>query len=268
MKLNEDFMDVKNPDAVGSMRVRIVLLPTATHEQCMENVLFNSLLNVPWVDQIEIQSGTALVCGNGPSLKSMIPEIKDAVMRGGIVFACNSAAKVLRNAGIEVEYQVLMDGQPSVVDELADAESHLIASVCDPSVFCNVEKPLLWHPFIPDIENYVPAGKLYADIGGSYTVGNSAVCLAKTLGFKVIDIYGMDSSYHGRERYADGQYNSNELMVEVELNDKKYTTSYDLKMQVNAFLVLADELERMGCVLRVRGNGLLPDAFAARAPCQ
>lgn len=259
MKLHEDHLSYRHEGANSDLIIPIDAKPSVEHDKTMENVRINSRLDIPWLNEIKAKIGTAIICGAGPSLKNHIQDIKQS---GGIVFAVNSAAQYLISKGVQVHYQVILDPLPEEIDELAEADEHLIASIADPAVFKAVKRPILWHPLIAGIEDEIPAGKLFCGIGGGITVTNSTLCIAYTMGFHRLKVYGVDSSYKDGHRYADqGKAPPGALAVDIELDGRKYATSYDLKLQVNLFMMLAALLDREGVEVEVFGEGLLPDLF-------
>lgn len=262
MKLDDTHFTYRHPGASMDLIVPIATGSTVPIEQQLENVRINSRRRLPWLDQIPVRLGHAAVCGAGPSLAETIGELSSLTT----VFACNSAAKLLNRRGRRPTYQVLLDALPESVEELADADTHLIASTCDPSVFDAARNPVLWHPCMDGILDCIPAGKFFALIGGGITVCNSAMCIAATLGYRDIEAHGMDSSYRSGERYSTGNSTQEGVLpVHVEHNGKTYETGYDLKLQVGVFMKLSHELRRAGCNIAVRGDGLLPDIFNSQA---
>lgn len=256
MRLTEKDYTHKNPGTTQDLVIPIDPDPTVPLDRAMENVRVNSRLDIPWVEEVPAHSGVAVICGSAPSLRRHYADIR------GTVFACSTAGHALAAQGIEIAYQVIMDPLESSVNDLVDAEGHLIASFAAPAVFEVATRPVLWHPIIKDIEDYIPADRPFIGIGGGITVLNSALGLAYTLGFREFHVYGADSSYEDGKRYADPSTPPNPTTpLWIEENGKQYLTSYDLRQQAVVFLNLAHQLKAAGCVVKVFGTGLLPDLF-------
>lgn len=261
MKISDDFLTIRNVAASSDLNIRIEPQATVDHAKCMENVEANCKLDIPWLDTLDFRGGTAIICGAGPSLKDTVAEVRAAQNNGGIVFACNSAAQFLMGHGILVNYQVVLEPSAEQLDEMVDAEQHLLASICDPSVFAACKNPILWHPLIHGIEGHIPAGKSFAGIGGGYTVTTCVLGIAEALGFEHFHLYGVDSSYRGGSRYMHGAVNERRLTLPVSHAGVEYYCDYDLKRQIPVFFMLFEALRAKGCTMDVHGSGLFPEVY-------
>lgn len=260
MKLTEKEYTHRNPGASQDLVIPIDPTATVPLERAMEYVRANSVLDIPWIEEVPAHAGVAVICGAGPSLKRSYSDIR----AGGEVFACSTAGRTLEANGIDITYQVIMDPLESSADDLVDADRHLIASFAHPSVFEVATRPMLWHPVIKGIEDFIP-DRPFVGIGGGITVLNSVLGLAYTLGFREFRCYGVDSSYEDGQRYADPSTPPNPTTpLWIEERGKQYLTSYDLRQQAVVFLQLAQQLKAAGCTVKVFGSGLLPDLFNAQ----
>lgn len=241
-------------------------------EKTKGNVLANHARNLPCV-QIEPENELrAVLVGGGPSLDPA--EIKWCQDNGGHVFALNGAAPFLNGHGIKPEFQFIIDPRPENVGLVGEAYNHIFASQCDPAVFDAVRFPYIVH--MMSAENLVPGPFIYS----SQTVGLTALCLAHTMGYRELHLYGYDSSYAeisaGSEAgfydtllvlthhaYPQEQTEQESRILEVFKEDEngvmqKFTTNYAMAKQAEVFPKIAEALCDAGTKIYVHGSGLLP----------
>ncbi len=266
MKLEENFFRHSNPGATSDLIIPIALLSCCDTEKTKSHVKENCEFDAPWLDEEPANDGIAIICGSAPSLKETIGELKALYDKGAVIFSCNTATAYLLEQGIKPQYQVILDPFDEVTDFMYDAGCHLLASTVHPSAFEKSKNPVLWHPMIGWLGDYIPEkGKNFTFIGGGVTVTNSAVCMSYTKGFREMHVFGMDSSYEGEKTHVNDlkAIDSDELYVTVENNGKTYTCAYYMKQQALIFRELHKQLTELGCKVSVYGYGLLPDMFKA-----
>jgi len=262
--LEDMFIRHRNVEASSDLIIPVVLTSPVSVDEMKDNVRVNSEMNVPWLDESTAHDGIALVCGAGPSLGDDIEEIRKMVNDGAKVFASNSAAQYLNKANIPVAYQAVLDPHPVVGKEIGEAENYLFASIIDPDLFTAYPNITLWHPSTAWIDEILPnKGKRFCFIGGGITVSNSSLCLAYTMGFREIHVFGMDSSFRLDAMHVAPlpHIGPGLVITEVESKGRIYRTSFDMKQQVIVFKQLYDLLTAAGCTVKVHGTGLLPDLF-------
>jgi len=261
MQLNETALRYKNAEARGELVLPIELVGTTTLEEAKENLDAN-MSHPIWLEEYPAHDGVAIVCGNGPSLADTLDEIREL---DGVIYACNDAANLLIENGIEVHYQVILEAHPRAVDELADANVHLLASMVNPELFRRCKNAILWHPNTPWVEERIPKEHPpFVYIGGASTVSMFALSIAHTMGFRSIHTFGLDSSHKEGKTHASREFDiPGQLLVTVNAFGKDYKTSYDMKEQVRVFMVMQEKLAELGTKVAVHGYGLLPDVFNA-----
>jgi uncharacterized Rossmann fold enzyme len=233
-----------------------------------DDVLFahieeNSKRPIPWVKQEEAHDGQAVIVGGGPSVKDWLHEIKYRQSQGQTIFALNGAAAFLRKNSIEPDYLVIVDARECNKEFLGHAKHHLLASQCHPSLFDDVRNVTLWHQEYPDdmkrFDACLPADSPeHALIGGGTTVGLSAMVLAYALGYRKIHLYGYDSSYADGETHAYKQEDPQCVDCIATVAGKSFKTSLAMAKQAELFPQLSDSLIDLGCLITIRGDGLLP----------
>jgi SAM-dependent methyltransferase len=234
-------------------------------EVLFQNIEFNSRRALEWITEQEAHDGHAVIVGGGPSLSENLDKIRARQEHGQKVFALNGAAKFLRKNGIVADYLVICDARAQNIDFLyACPKEVLLASQCDLSV---VDKAVeirgadvkLWHPKIDGVESHLPDQRESLTlIGGGTTVGLSAMCLAYTLGYRNLHLYGYDSSHRETGHAYSQPMNETEPVCKVTAFGRSFKASLAMAKQAELFPILTDQLIDLGCTITVEGDGLLP----------
>lgn len=252
-------MHLTTPNGVVTLSVT----PNTGDGQLLSNVAANGALGLPTV----IEGGVpAVICGGGPSLgdAESLERIKEFQSKGAHVFALNNSAKFLAKHGIIADGQILLDARPENVEFLKDspAKMYYLASQCDPSMFVEAarqDKPvMIWHARIEGMEKVLPPHE-FSTIGGGTTVGLSGMCLVYTLGYRVLHLFGYDSSYRDEASHAYAQpMNKGDDRIQTAVNGRVFSSSVAMAMQANKFLIWANALSEFGAKVNVHGDGLIP----------
>lgn len=251
----------RNPDTTQDLVIPVVLTCNTPDELLISNIKTNSAVKREWLKIEPENQLTAIMCGSGPSLAEHLDQIKELQAQGNIVYAMNGAAKFLHENGVFPDFQIIVDARPKNIDLVyPKAGKHLFGSQVDPSLFERVPTAILWHQEIGSITDILPPhDEDYALIGGASAVGNSAICIAYTLGHRKIHCFGYDSSHRGVSGHAfDQPMNAEEPLTTVRFGGREYICSYTMKSQAHKFQYTAKALEGMGCEVKVFGDGLLP----------
>lgn len=236
-------------------------------QKTRENVLANVRLGLHEIAISEPHGFQAILVGGGPSLKDNWHEIRAGQIAGLHIFALNGAAKFLNLQGIAPDYQVLLDARAENVALIGDANAYLVASQCDPSVLAALppERTALFHAM--GSARAISTGDL---IGGNTTVGLTALCLAHTMGYRFLHLYGYDSSYAENEHHAYSQSQSEAESYTIDVhtpdafgNDRVFKTNLAMAKQAELFAAQAEALCNAGTQIMVHGTGLLPTIAAA-----
>lgn len=202
------------------------------------------------------------IVGGGPSVRDMLDEIRWRKSIGQDVWVLNNAAVALED--IEIDAQVICDARPQNAAFVTDAKEYLIASQCDPAVFDALEgrNVTLWHCNVAGMADLLDDEKARVTylIGGGTTVGMNALQLAISRGYRMIHLYGFDSSYRDGEHHAYRQaINDSESRSEVMYGGKTYVCAPWMVGQAQEFMSLAPTYQASGVTITVHGSGLLPD---------
>ncbi len=238
----------------------------------IQNIIANSRRPLKWISMREppLPEGRdhAVICGGGPSLADTLDSIRWRHGLGQKVFALNNAAGFLAAHDIFPDYQVIVDARPHNAGFVGCAFEYLLSSQCHPMVFDKAlpDATWLWHPLIERIldedQRFVNDPRPYSLIGGGHTVGLSAMCLAYTMGYRKLHLYGYDSSHLGEATHAYAQpQNVRDPECEVEAYGRTFHCSLAMARQMELFPDVANNLIELGCVITVDGDGLLPHSF-------
>lgn len=239
--------------------MQITVTCNTEDEVLHKNIEHNSKLPNEWVKYEEPHDGHAVIVGGGPSLLDTLESIKWRQSLGQKVFALNGAAETLRKNGIYVDYTVILDARPFNKRFLGFADKYLLASQCDPSVVEACPDAIIWHPVVDYVEEHIEYRDVdYALIGGGTTVGLSAMCLAYTMGYRKLHLYGYDSSHREKSHAYEQKENENEPKCKVTVYGKTFSTSWTMAKQAEKFPEVVDNLIDLGCIITVDGDGLIP----------
>ena len=254
----------QNKEATMPLVLPIHVICNTSDDDLYTHIKANSIGRSDWVKCLPEHDGMAIIVGSGPSLADTIEDIRQLKLGGGTIFALNGAAKFLNDRGILPDYQVLLDARRETSTLIDKAKRYLFASQVHPDCFVIKPEAQLWHLQIGDVEKelewYEPA---YALIGGAASVGNTAPCLAYTLGYRNVHLFGYDSSNkdgHGHAFYQ--AMNVDDPQAITTFNGKEYSSSFTMKLQAERFRGIAQALVDSGVSLTVHGTGLLPDMWA------
>jgi len=228
-------------------------------EVLIANVRQNSQLVPRWVKSLPAHDGHAVIVGGGPSAADYLPSIQQRIAHGQTVFALNGAGRFLSQNGILPDYQVILDARPENITLLSPAKEHLLSSQCHPTLLTAVSNVTLWHPCMEGVDDCLPDhDDAYALIGGGTVVGLSAMCLAYTLGYRNLHLYGYDSSHREDAGHAYAQpMNAADPVCKVTLGGKTFTASLAMAAQAERFPEVCNNLIDLGCTITVDADGLI-----------
>lgn len=263
-------MVYQNPHAEGQLRYGLDVVCNVDDEKILSNCLVNSLKVKTWANSKPENGKTLLICGSGPSIKDDLPLIKSMVNGGAEIWALNNCCRWLNDQGIIPDAQVIMDALPVTANAIGQAKNHLFASQVDPSLFDAVPDAILWHSThgnvkVDEQEGFPDYADSYCLIGSAVSVGNTAMVLGYSQGFRDIHLFGYDSSNNDASSHVKRQeWNDGEPMTIREFMGKKYECSLTMSLQADAFPSRAAVLIKEGCNISVHGYGLLPDRWNAK----
>lgn len=196
-------------------KIDAVVMQTATPTaKIVENIEINKRQGFSFIHELPEWIGRSVaVVGGGPSLKGQLDKLKTY----DVIFACGSVFDFLRNNGVCVDYCVVVDPDPLVVNYMRsafeeDGCKYLISSQCDPSVFRWAEQnnlhTFIWHAGGNGDVNFKPDDIV---VGGGCTVGTRALIIAMCFGYKHIDLFGFDTCLDETDEHHAYKYDNPEV---------------------------------------------------------
>lgn len=243
-----------------------------------DHVRENARRALPVVQALPPHDRHVAICGGGPSLARLIPELRARKERfGQEVWAINNAAAFLLAHGIVPDALIMMDARESNIAFVKDrpALRYYLASQCHPALFDELAGAdvIMYHHAGEGIDAHLPKGPATL-IGGPYTTGLVAMCLAHTLGYRSLHLYGYDSSYEGAATHAYRQERSDQesRRLDASFEGATYPTNFVMLKQAERFPEIANAIAAEGGEITVHGTGLLPAMFRAMCrppePCE
>lgn len=257
----------QNPHATEKLKLNLLVVSNTPEKEIEENIIDNSVKYPNWLQSKEAHDGIAVLIGGGWSANNHIDEIKSLQEKGATIITMNGSSKWCRENGINPDWQCIVDAKEET-SELVDPETpfHYFASQCNPKTLERATNVVLCHFGLERIEEYFPEERIkqggYTLLGSGTTVGNSALSIAFSQGYREMHLFGYDSSYHEGHSHAYHQrFNQFMPTTEVTWAGKTYTVSVAMKAQAEKFPLNATALNNAGCKLYIYGEGLLQTIY-------
>ncbi len=197
----------------------------------------------------------AVVCF-GPSLNDTWEQLRDHKY----IITCSGAHKFLVERGIIPTWHVEVDPRPYKVELIGPPRApteYLIASTCHADVFEHLKdmRTTLWHVFSNEDEalRILPHGE-WALTGGS-SVGLRAMTIARFLGFRHLDVFGMDGCDGPSGKHAASHPNQPKDRHSVEYGGETYYTTPSMLVCAQSTWHELDEMPDV--VATFHGTGLV-----------
>lgn len=272
-KLIERIRKIRNGEPLNnSVDVNDVIIKTKNcvdKEVIRANISKNIRLIRNWYAPCKKTDETIIICSAGPSLDPL--EIRKYYQEGYKIVAVKHALKPLQKVGIIPWAVILLDPRGHVanfIDDIHPDSLVFVASMVDTEV---TEK--LMERKLKVIGYHVAVGAHEEDflsngdcliIGGSAT-STRGLSLLEGLGFKNIELFGYDCSYHEKpnlqEKKDNGIVKYEEVTLEVETyGDKKIKRTFWTEGQ---FLAQLQEFRNYYFIrdcfnLNIHGDGMIP----------
>ena len=203
---------------------------------------------------LPVKLGKIAICAGGVSLRDNLDKLREF---DGYIMALNGTGKYLRENGIKPDGIVLLDSADMMLQFIQKPSRKIdywIASRCSPLVFDKLkgQNVIVWHA---DNDTYRPEGKHY--IGGGCSVGTRSICLALSLGFRDIELFGMDMCIRkGQDRAYTQKGGENPKTMNVFCGIKEFTCAPYMAEEAKIFRKI---MTNYGYLfdMKVHGDGLL-----------
>lgn len=219
-----------------------------------------------------------LLCG-GPSLNDFESEIIEQAKAGMPIVTVNGTYNWCIERGRAPGLHVMVDARSfnrRFVSRILPECKYAISSQCDHELVASLprDRTILWHKagdeMLQMLGEYDAAHNIareYYPVQGGATVSLCALPLLAMLGFKRINVYGLDSCLRNGEHHAyDQPENDGESLMEILVDGRSFVCSPWMAMQAQFFQeVLRYVLAPVGVELDVKGDGLIAAIVAALA---
>ena len=256
-------MRYRNAGASCDLVIPVHLVCNTPEDILIANIKANSTPDRHWIGTEALKDKPCVMVGSGPSVADCLGEIDALHASGAVIFALNGAASYLASKGIYADYQVIADAREQTGDLVGPAKNYLFASQVHPSLLQKQPQASIFHVDFGDILRHLPGyDHEYVLMGSHGSVGNVALTVAYSMGYREMHVFGYDSSFRDEASHAFSQpMNVTEPITTVEYNGKKYTITFTMKSQANVFPRLAHDLEQLGCSFKIYGTGYLQDRW-------
>ena len=258
--------EYQNPHATDKLKLNMVVVSNTPEEKLIENIKDSSRKYEDWLSFSEVHGGVAVLVAGGWSINNYLDDIKRLKDEGALIISMNGSAKWLRDNDITPDWQVIVDAKEET-SVFVDSEcKQFFASQCDPKTLEKASNLTLVHFGLETIEEYFPEERIkqggYALLGAGTTVGNAALSIAYSQGYRELHLFGYDSSYADDKSHGYEQ-GMNQFMptAEIEWSGRKFKASVAMKGQAEKFPINALALKNAGCKLHVYGDGLLQTIY-------
>lgn len=251
------------PRPVADIRVECIF----DDERLKKQIKSACRRNLPTVSPMNANSGTAVLCGSGPSLRDSVEDIRRHVDKGDFVVAIKGAHDFLINRGVIPTAGLAIDPQPKIFHTFTPHKDvrYYFASQVHPSVFNKFKDfdVTLFHLYtnIPNDEMADLIGDGFL-IGGGSTSGLRAMTLAFVMGYRKFHLYGFDSCMSNGIRKITGEGQQHKKLVDVHVgspdSDEVYVADAAMAAQAGEFETMLKFLSEMSPIhVTTHGKGLI-----------
>lgn len=219
-----------------------------------------------------------LLCG-GPSLNDFEGEIVEQAKAGMPIVTVNGTYNWCIQRGRAPGLHIMVDARSfnkRFVERILPDCQYAISSQCDHELVASLppERTMLWHKAGDEMHAILGAHdaarnivREYYPVQGGATVALCALPMLAMLGFRRINVYGLDSCYRDRAHHAYEQpENDGESLMEILVDGRSFVCAPWMAMQAHYFQEITRYiLAPVGVELNVHGDGLIAAIIAAAA---
>jgi len=197
------------PAYVARQRIQVKPVDSVAKVEQVQHIEDNTAAISEWMDFAQAHTRPALLVSAGPTLPDYLEEIRTKQAAGAVIFAVKHAYPVLRAAGIQPDFTVVLDPRPvsevsthgilrqTLFSGMGPADKVLFATMSHPSVRHELESKgariIGWHAHTQASQTAAPSKGLV--VGGGTCAATRLPMLAFSLGFRRFDFYGYDFFY-------------------------------------------------------------------------
>ena len=227
------------------LRTRLQVKPVDSVDkgEQLEHIAENGAALQNWIGTYQAHTKTALFVSAGPTLPQFLDEIKRRQAEGCIIFTVKHALPVLKEAGIQPDWTVILDPRPvdgksthgiirtDLFSEVGPQDRFLFATMTHPSVRKVLEAKGAqlygWHAHTNATLKAKPAA---FDVGTVVIGGTCSATripmLAFVMGFRRFEFYGYDFFYPEDTKQDDVKQSF--MKVSLGKDQKSYLTTGEL----------------------------------------
>ncbi len=217
---------------------------TISRQEAVENLENTLKLGLPQVYSWEPNDRTVILLAGGPSLNDFTEEIQQKRADGAALATCNGTHDWALKHGMIPSMHFQSDGRQfneRFVRNPQETCKYILSAFCHPDVFSNLGHQI--DPVIDqkkyDVEIWYSAmypesttqilvnhyyGPNFAYIEGGSTVATRALSILQVLGFRNIEVYGLDGCYGSAHAYEQPE-NEGETTQAVKIAGKEFQCS-------------------------------------------
>lgn len=217
-----------------------------------------------------------LVC-SGPNVKGEVETIRKLHDEGHPILAVKGAHDFLYDNGIAPEMAIAVDPQPHTVKYFqrhSDETLYILASQCPVELFdlLSGHRMRLFHcagdttrKVLKEWAETSTTAEEHITVAGGSSSGLRSFNVAYLLGFRMLHIFGMDSSLQpDGQRKVNGEYHTDDKpTLKVMVGERTFDTCAAFAAQASEFQEIIDRLPDLK--LRCYGDGLIPEISRHRA---
>jgi hypothetical protein len=239
-------------------------ITTATFAELVANLRRNTARKLPQCRPYAAQDRTAILLAGGPSLNSYAAEIRSRADACPVI-CTNGTYNWCLERGITPRALVVVDARQTNVKFVAAVVpscKYLFASQVHPDLFDAVpaDQTWIWHsdgtPAMNAVIDAAYGGDAWHPVVGGCTVTLRAMSLLRMLGWRRLEVYGMDSCLMWGEHHAYNQEeNDAGVEVVVTVGDQQFHCHDWMVRQAEDFEVQKARFKDMR--LTIHGHGLI-----------
>ena len=193
-------------------QIKVKPIDSVDKSEQFQHIAENSAAFPTWLEPYQAHEGIALMVSAGPTLPDHLEEIRTLQQSGATIFAVKHALPVLKAAGINPDFTVILDPRPieglsthgvirtHLFSDVAPADCFLIASMTHPTVRRALEEKgarlFGWHAHTSGTqEANLPEFEKGLVIGGGTCSATRMPMIAFVMGFRRLRFYGYDFFY-------------------------------------------------------------------------
>ena len=211
------------------------------------------------VPALVAHDGTMICVGSGPSLPTVIDQIREERAKGRPICAVKGAHDYLCEQGIEPDLFVSVEPRDrrGNLQRKNKTTTYLLSSRVAVEVFDHLSEchVVLWNAFGTSDEMKAFKGTVKYACGGGSTSGLRAIAVSYLMGFRNFVLYGYDScnATDGTKRF-DGSKTG--VTQEVIVGDQRFVCNLAMAAQANEFQLVTYSL-LPGIHIEAKGGGLI-----------